>query len=304
MTPRAMEHTLFVYGEDEDLAGQIGAFLSAGVQEASATIMVVDGRKSDILRETLGSDRDHVQVIDCTSHYSRPEAAVADYDVTLRRLIRDGSPSVRLFGELPEFRTTAEYAPWVAYEAILNRAFAHHPVSIVCGYDTRVVPDEVVEAMHRTHPRVLGGSERGDPAYEDPAAVVAEHSPLTPVSGRLEPIDTDGDAAVLRRRVRRRMLDAGLSAADSEALLLASSEVIANAQTHGGGVRELRFGSTPEGFVLEVSDAGPGLASPLAGHLPPGGSANEAAGLWVARQVTKRLEMLGRSPGLTVRLWI
>ena len=56
--------------------------------------------------------------------------------------------------------------------------------------------------------------------------------------------------------------------------------------------------------MCEVSDAGGGLDDPLAGYVPPCAPAGNGAGLWVARQLTRRLDLLD-SPegGLTVRLW-
>jgi anti-sigma regulatory factor (Ser/Thr protein kinase) len=53
-----------------------------------------------------------------------------------------------------------------------------------------------------------------------------------------------------------------------------------------------------------VSDHGPGLDDPLAGHLPPGHADVQGAGLWVARQLTSRLDLLSSDRGLTTRLWV
>jgi predicted nicotinamide N-methyase len=41
----------------------------------------------------------------------------------------------------------------------------------------------------------------------------------------------------------------------------------------------------------------------LAGYLPPRPGHPGGAGLWVARQMTRRLEMTSSSRGLTTRLW-
>jgi hypothetical protein len=53
----------------------------------------------------------------------------------------------------------------------------------------------------------------------------------------------------------------------------------------------------------EISDHGPGLDDPLAGYLPPHPGHARGAGLWVARQMTRRLAMTSSSRGLTTRLW-
>ena len=306
MSASAMKHALFVYDDDRELAASVGPLLRHGLEQGSATIMVVDNRKCEVLREVLGTDRAHVQFIDCDTHYTRPEAALADYDATLRRLRSEGWESVCLFGELPRLRAAAEYPRWVAYEAILNRALAHHPVSIVCGYDTRVVPDAVVVEMQRTHPRLFRNQDAVDesPAYVEPAEVVRALSPAPEPVGELEPLALERDAFTLRVRLRERMQAASVRHADVEEMLLATDEILANAERHGGGVRQLRAGRVGEQFVLEISDQGGGLEDPLAGYLPPKSDAANGVGLWVARQVTRRLDVIPGAEGLTVRLSI
>jgi hypothetical protein len=53
-----------------------------------------------------------------------------------------------------------------------------------------------------------------------------------------------------------------------------------------------------------ISDHGAGLDDPLAGYLPPHSGHARGAGLWVARQMTRRVDMVSSSLGLTTRLWI
>jgi anti-sigma regulatory factor (Ser/Thr protein kinase) len=298
-----MEHDLFVYREDHELGGRIGAFLQEGIEEGSKTIMVVDDRKAELLRDMLGPEAAQVQLIDCAAHYARPEAALADYDSTLRHLVRDGVKSVRLFGELPRCETQADYDRWISYEAILNRAMAHHPVWIMCGYDDRVVPASVVERMRCTHSRVLTETLNDSPGYLEPAGIVDALTPDPRPVGQLEQLTLEGGGAALRRQLRGRMSAAGVSDADCGEMLVAADEVLVNAERHGGGTRQVRSGTVDGQFVLEISDRGAGFDDALAGYLPPV-AGKQGAGLWVARQLTRRLELLRSADGLTVRLWI
>ena len=83
-----------------------------------------------------------------------------------------------------------------------------------------------------------------------------------------------------------------------------NDEILANAERHGGGVRQLRAGRVGGQFVLEIADRRGGLDDPLAGYLPPKPDAASGVGLWVARQVTQRLDVIPGADGLTVRLSI
>jgi anti-sigma regulatory factor (Ser/Thr protein kinase) len=300
----AMDHDLLVYGDDDELAVRAGAFLEAGIEEGSEAILVLGARKRELVQDALGSRADGLHLIDPIAHYTRPEAALADYDATLRQLSYEGIRSMRLFAELPEWQTQAERDRWVAYEAIVNRALAHHPVWIICSYDSRVIPDAVIEGMRRAHPRLAGERPQEIAEYADASQVVRDFTPESLPIPDLMDLGFEGDALAFRHRLRERMIEAAVTQDGVEGMLVAAHEVLANAQAHGRGVRDLRAGVVDGQFVLEVSDEGPGLDDALAGYLPPLPNGDRPAGLWVARQLTRRLEMLPGESGLTVRLWV
>ena len=88
-------------------------------------------------------------------------------------------------------------------------------------------------------------------------------------------------------------------------MLTAVGEILANAlspwRRRTGGAR--RAGGTAL-RLRGVKNHGAGIDDPLAGYLPPHQGHAQGAGLWVARQMTDRLEMISTSHGLTARLWI
>ena len=66
---------------------------------------------------------------------------MAAFDGVVRKSVEALDAGLRVYGELPECRTQAEWNGWIAYEAAVNRAFANRPVVLMCGYDARVVPE-------------------------------------------------------------------------------------------------------------------------------------------------------------------
>jgi anti-sigma regulatory factor (Ser/Thr protein kinase) len=84
-------------------------------------------------------------------------------------------------------------------------------------------------------------------------------------------------------------------------MLVAGTEIAANALSHGGGIAGVRVGRADGRFVCEVVDRGKGFDDPLAGYLVP--RPGIGSGLWVARQLAWRLECFHSPQGFTVRIW-
>ena len=297
-------HNLFPYDDDGVLADRIAPFLAAGVRGREAVVLVVDPRKRALLEAALGRLATPIDVVDRDSYYTRPEEALAGYDARVRRYLRDGAERVRVFGELPLCRTPEQSDTWIRYEALLNPAFADRPVTIVCGLDVREQPDAVLAGSWRTHPRMLRDGWPDNRHYHRPEDIVrATTAGAADVTG-LRAVSTGLAPAAMRARLAAEMAEAQVPAVEAEQMLVAAGEVLANAHRYGGGVRALRLGRVGARFVCEISDHGPGLDDPIAGYMPPGSKHAQGAGLWVARLMTRRLEMISTDRGLTTRLWI
>ena len=299
-----MRHSLFVYDDDDQLVEQMAPFLRSGLNDGERAVAVLDPRKWERLAGALGSDADNMLYVERDTFYTRPEAALLGYDSTLRRFVRDGATGIRVFAELPRCETEADCDLWLRYEAIVNRALEHHPVWVICGYDTRDVAGPLLDGALDTHPETLAGDWERSPHYHEPEDVVRSRTPApTPLAG-LRPLELDGGPRGFRDILSTELEAAAVSEPDAGNLLVAAAEVLANAERHGGGTPSVRVGRVGDRFVCEVSDDGPGIDDPLAGFLPPRPGHAGGAGLWVARQLTRQLELVPSPHGASVRLWV
>jgi anti-sigma regulatory factor (Ser/Thr protein kinase) len=140
--------------------------------------------------------------------------------------------------------------------------------------------------------------------YEDPGelarALAPEYEPV-PLPRPLAPVT---DAQAFREALAAEMSAASVPDLKGLDMLVAANEVFANATRHGRGVMGVRTGVVEGRFVCEISDSGPGLDDPLAGYIPPRPEDGRGAGLWIARQLASRVDVISTGRGLTVRLWL
>jgi len=293
----ALLHQALVYDSDEELVERVAPFLLEGLAEAP-TIAVLTRRHWALLREELGNEAGEV------AFYVRPVDAIAAYDATMTELLASGATSARVVAEIPLQPTPGDWSEWISYEAIVNHALADRPAHILCVYGTESAPDHVIDAVWRTHPQVEANASTSGLHYHDPLEVLAAHA-AEPVSApELRTLTPTADAVEFRELLAAELTAARAPRARAMDMIVAANEVFENALRYGGGVHRVRAGLVEGWFVCEIEDRGPGLDDPLAGYLPPRSELARGAGLWVARRLVRRLELMDNKPGLNVRLWL
>ena len=105
-----------------------------------------------------------------------------------------------------------------------------------------------------------------------------------------------------RELVRSAAAEAELPPERVAEAVLAAHEVAMNALTHGRGRGAVRIWRADRELVCEVEDHGPGLSDPHAGRAPPDTFGTRGRGLWIARQLSDRVEIDSGPHGTCVRL--
>jgi anti-sigma regulatory factor (Ser/Thr protein kinase) len=297
-----LRHCALVYSSEEEYLRHAVPFVREGLEASEGVIVANTKHGLAMMREALGSDAVQVTFIDVSSAYTRPARALAAYhDVFVKELRK--TASLRAVSDVQVGPDPGEWDLWTAYEAVTNRSFGHLPVWVMCTYDRNGVSASVLETVWQTHPEVLAGNawSKSD-HYEHPDRLLRRITPEPEPLRDLRSLEFGSGTDEFRERLARELVVAGVPEARVLDMLLAATEVATNAVEHGGGIEDIRVGWAQGRFVCEIVDRGDGFDDPAAGYLAP--RPGIGTGLWVARQLTWRIEVFRAPAGFTTRLWL
>ncbi|RAJ38387.1 histidine kinase-like protein [Kitasatospora sp. SolWspMP-SS2h] len=304
---RRLTHQALVYGSDEEFLAAAVPFCRDGLDRGDAVLVVTTGANTSLLRQALDGDAARVELVDALDWYRAPGRTLGAYHRYVDRCTADGAyRQVRVIGEsVWHGRDPLERAEWTRYEAVINAALASCPAWIVCPYDTRVLPRDVVDGARRTHPEsVTGRAAHPSGRYAAPDAVGA------PWTRRLSAVAAEGERAVLRfgddpaparAFVTERAASLGLDDRGVQRLVFAVNEIVTNAVQYGGG-GQLTLCRSGHRVVCDVTSPSRGSVDWYLGYLPPDPRQPRGHALWVVRQLCDLVEIDSGPELTTVRL--
>lgn len=302
MTPNGtvLRHNALVYESSDEFLTQAVPFLKAGLEVGEGAIVAHTKSGIAMVREALGADATQVTFVDVSSAYTRPARTLAAYHKVYAEELQK-TPKLRAVADVQFGPDPHEWDLWTGYEAVFNRSFGHLPAWVLCSYNANGTPDPIIEGVWQTHPEVVDGNTwTRSPLYEDPDNLLRQITPAPEPLPELRSIPFGRDPEQLRERLAHELIAAGVGKARTFEMLLAATELATNAFQHGGGIEEVRVGNAHGRFVCEIIDRGPGFDEPAAGYLAP--RAGLGTGLWVARQLTWRIEFFHSPTGFTARI--
>jgi transcriptional regulator with XRE-family HTH domain len=175
-SPNLFEHRALMYGTDAAFLAATIPFLGEGFERADRLLAVTTEPKTELLRQGLGARAAHVDFADWAEWYRSPTDALRHYGDYLKHHVTGGAMWIRVVAEAGwAGHSVAAIAAWTRYESLVNLAFASCPATILCTYDERSFPPDVVAAAHTTHPDVVWGDHTAaSPTYRTPAEVLLE----------------------------------------------------------------------------------------------------------------------------------
>jgi anti-sigma regulatory factor (Ser/Thr protein kinase) len=289
MTCSALVHEALVYDDDAGFVAALTPFAADGLRDGDAVVAAVTGRNIDLLRQSLGDDAGRVTFIDRDDWYVRPASTIAGWVDLLDAAQARGQRSIRIIGEVA-FGARGRHDTWIRYESAINDVFAESPAWIVCPYDTRRLPDRIIDGARLTHPVVDAGRHGPSELYQPPGELLrALLEPLPPIAREpLVAVSLEDPVGPRRARyaVQAVAQGLGLPRPAIDDLLLVVTEIAVNSIVHGRPERHLKVWIDSAAITCEVTDNGDGFADPLVGYRPPAHPEHHGAGMWLAAQLS------------------
>jgi transcriptional regulator with XRE-family HTH domain len=158
LSSHLFEHRLLTYASDEEYVEGTVPFITEGLEQSHAHLVVATPPQIALLRETLDDQAERVEFADSARWYHSLAGALNRYRSYVKEKVEAGASWIRVVGDpVWAARSEAETAAWFRYESLVNLAFAAAPATIVCAYDTSTFPEEIIEVARHTHPVDHGG---------------------------------------------------------------------------------------------------------------------------------------------------
>jgi transcriptional regulator with XRE-family HTH domain len=170
VNPGLLNHLLATYGSDVEYLACSIPFILEGIERGDSVLAVTAKRHAGLLRDALGGEVRDVEFRDAAAWYQSLPTAAGGYLSYVKERFAAGASWIRIIGEpVWNGHSDAELAEWFRYEALINLSFSSSPATVVCTYDTRVLPPTAIEDARRTHPQLTqGGEVTASPAYRAP----------------------------------------------------------------------------------------------------------------------------------------
>lgn len=171
-----LDHRALLYQGPEEFVSAVAPFLTGALKTGQPALAVTSGPNLRRLRRELGEARGQITLADNARWYRTPTVALERYQAFIDDALAAGAPWLRIVGEpLWAGRSPGEIRRWAAYESLLNLALAGAPVTLICPYDVRLVPEEIVAHARATHPSMHEDqSLRESRCYIEPAKFILE----------------------------------------------------------------------------------------------------------------------------------
>jgi anti-sigma regulatory factor (Ser/Thr protein kinase) len=288
--------------EDELLEGTI-PYVRAALAAGHPVLVELPGARGGLVRDALGADAARVQFGDMAEQGRNPARIIPAVLHTFAEA-RPDQRVVMVAEPMWASRSGPEYTACVEHEALINLAFVHRDLSILCPYNLTDLPEQALSDAERTHPALREANRsRISAGYTDPRAVVDAISALQPDTPAVAKRVDFSSAAEAREAATEWATSAGLPPDRLTDAVIAISEVCGNTVAHTGDGGTLLCWQDSGSLVYEIRDGGH-IQDLLAGRLPPPEEQESGRGLLMVNLLCDLVQIKTGPSGTSIRLWM
>jgi anti-sigma regulatory factor (Ser/Thr protein kinase) len=303
---RQCAHVAAFYASDEQLRDLLLPYLDEGLCRHENILLVISEATERVLRDALGDAADRVQWGSPGLSYDRLGRMFEGFADHLTQQYRAGVPT-RVIGELDSDISADRLSQYLRYESMAPEMYAPYGYPVVCLWDQRRYPPDVLAHVRTIHPQLL--DTRGpidDTEYCKPIGYLTrDETPPPAAPADLDwdvYLDSADDLAALRRRLRTWGVTCGLGDHDTDDIVIAVDEIATNALEHGRPPARVRSWTTPGALFVQIDDHGGTRIPAVTGYHRPPTDARRGRGLWIARHLADVLTTYTGPTGTTVTL--
>jgi hypothetical protein len=181
-----LRHETVLYPTLDAFLAAVLPFIRAGLADDEPVLVALPTPKLKVVADALGETAARVDFVDLAEAARNPGRLIP---TVLRSFLdRHGLRRTRIVSEpMWPGRLPDEAYPVIRQEAMINRAFADYPTTILCAYDAEQLSAELLLFANRTHLAAVEGETRRPCAdYTAPELVVdvlnervPDHSPAS-----------------------------------------------------------------------------------------------------------------------------
>jgi anti-sigma regulatory factor (Ser/Thr protein kinase) len=299
------QHEALFYEGDRAFLNGTTAFIREGIEREEPVLVVVNGRKIDLLRQALGPDSTAVEFRDMNDVGRNPARIIPAWREFVGEQTKGRVPFRGIGEPIWAERSPEELVECERHESLLNLAFDGSPAwRLLCPYDTRALARPVLEEAQRNHPFIVeDGSYRPSDIYSGlgrPSRPFDRPLPEPPPGAEHIVFDAD-DLQRVREFVSWHAALYGFDADRAADLTLAVNELATNSVRYGGGGGHVRIWTEEGAVVCEVSDQGR-IQDPLVGRQRPSSERDGGFGLWLVTQICDLVQVRTFSTGSVIRV--
>ena len=294
--------------QDEMLAAAL-PFLDAGLRAGDLVALTCPPETVALLSKELG---EKARAVESEPRISLLGARAPDALTMCRRYLEramaGGSGRLRIVAEVDFGDEPADWREGQRFESVYNRLLGDAPVSAICLYDRRRLPEAVVDSATATHPQLVRATTwSASPGFQDPGVYVPSLPlPRAPIEDG-DPVFSVENAptlAGLRHQLGAVLATLVTDRDQQEDLHLGASEIAANAFRHGVRPVSAQVWADGDRVICVISDRGTSYSDPFSGFTPAHGLdlSLGGMGLWLARKLWDHVDVLPTDEGLSVRL--